>query len=123
MEQKTKLPHILLITTDQQRGRDCTGIDGHSILETPHLDQLANEGVYFPKAYTPCPVCIPARVVIMTGQSPYRTGYFWNTTKTMTFTETLARILGRQGLSDAACRQGALFSASGADGIRQHDYQ
>ena len=96
MGEKTKLPHVLLITTDQQRG-DCTGIDGHSILETPHLDQLANEGVYFPKAYTPCPVCIPARVAIMTGQSPYRTGYFWNTTKPMTFTETLARILGRLG--------------------------
>ena len=93
---KTKPPHVLLITTDQQRG-DCTGIDGHSILETPHLDQLANEGVYFPKAYSPCPVCIPARVVIMTGQSPYRAGYFWNTTKPMTFTETLASILGRLG--------------------------
>ena len=96
MAEQGKLPHILLITTDQQRG-DCTGIDGHAILETPHLDQLANEGVYFPKAYSPCPVCIPARVVMMTGQSPFNTGYFWNSTRPMTQRETLPRILGRLG--------------------------
>ena len=96
MAEQGKLPHILLITTDQQRG-DCTGIDGHAILETPHLDQLANEGVYFPKAYSPCPVCIPARVVMMTGQSPFNSGYFWNSTRPMTQRETLPRILGRLG--------------------------
>jgi arylsulfatase len=89
-------PNIVLITTDQQRG-DCTGIDGHPILETPHLDQLANEGVYFPLAYSPCPVCVPARMVIMTGKSPYNTGYFSNSSKQLEVQHTLPSVLGRLG--------------------------
>jgi arylsulfatase len=89
-------PHIVLITTDQQRG-DCTGIDGHPFLETPHLDQLANEGVYFSRAYSPCPVCVPARMVMMTGLSPHHSGYFSNTGKKLENEETLPRALGRLG--------------------------
>lgn len=85
-------PNILLITTDQQRG-DCTGIDGHPILETPHLDQLANEGVYFPRAYTPCPVCVAARMSIMTGRSPYNTGFFGNSSTPLDIEATLPRRL------------------------------
>lgn len=61
-------PNLLLIMTDQQRG-DCLGIDGHPVLQTPYLDNLAAEGVRFRKAYTACPVCIPARRTIMTGQT------------------------------------------------------
>lgn len=89
-------PNIVLITTDQQRG-DCTGVDGHPLLETPHLDQLANEGVYFPRAYSPCPVCVPARMIMMTGQSPHNVGYFSNSSQTLQQTETLPRLLGRLG--------------------------
>ena len=89
-------PNIVLITTDQQRG-DCTGIDGHPILETPHLDQLANEGVYFSRAFSPCPVCVPARMVIMTGKSPYNTGYFSNSSKQLETKNTLPSVLGRLG--------------------------
>jgi arylsulfatase len=96
MADQPQRPHILLITTDQQRG-DCTGIDGHPILQTPHLDQLANEGVYFSRAYSPCPVCVPARMVIMTGQSPHRVGYFGNSGHGLAERETLPRQLGRLG--------------------------
>lgn len=96
MAEQPELPHIVLITTDQHRG-DCTGIDGHPILETPHLDQLANEGVYFSRGYSPCPVCVPARMAIMTGQSPYKTGYFSNSSQSLAETETLPRILGGLG--------------------------
>lgn len=88
----TDKPNILLITTDQQRG-DCTGVDGHPILETPHLDQLANEGVYFTKGYTPCPVCVAARMAIMTGRSPFDTGYFSNSSVPLGIEATLPRRL------------------------------
>lgn len=64
-----KRPHILLITTDQQRA-DCLGINGNRFLETPNLDHLASTGVNFSKAYSTCPVCIPARRTLLTGQSP-----------------------------------------------------
>lgn len=67
-------PNILLITSDQQRA-DCLGIERseHPVM-TPHLDQLADEGVRFSRAYSDCPLCIPSRTTIMTGRTAYRHG-------------------------------------------------
>ncbi len=41
---------------------------------TPHMDQLAREGVRFDSAYSDCPMCIPARKTIMTGRCAYTHG-------------------------------------------------
>lgn len=57
-------PNILLITTDQQRG-DAMGCDGNPAIMTPHMDLLAFEGTRFTRAYSDCPICIPARATIM----------------------------------------------------------
>ncbi len=61
-------PNLLLITTDQQRG-DCLGINGNRRIETPNLDHLASRGVNFTRGYSTCPVCIPARRTLLSGQS------------------------------------------------------
>lgn len=65
--------NILLILTDQQRF-DTIGALGNSIIRTPAIDSLVKRGVAFTRAYTPCPVCVPARYSMMTGQMPHRTG-------------------------------------------------
>ena len=70
-------PNILLVMTDQHRG-DCLGIEGHPVLQTPHLDAVAAEGVRFTKAYSACLVCIPARRTLMTGQRPATHGTLMN---------------------------------------------
>lgn len=62
-------PYILLIQADQHRA-DCLGAAGHPLLQTPHLDRLAREGVRFDHAFTPIPVCVPARVSLAHGQWP-----------------------------------------------------
>ena len=59
-------PNILLIHTDQHR-YDCLGAHGHPLVQTPNLDQLANEGVNFAHAFTPSPICVPARTSLLTG--------------------------------------------------------
>ena len=59
-------PHLLLITTDQQRG-DCLGCEGHPAVETPYIDQMAENGSRFRHAYTSVPSCTPARAGIITG--------------------------------------------------------
>ncbi len=41
--------------------------------ETPHIDQLAAEGMKFNQAYAACAVCSPSRAAILTGQYPART--------------------------------------------------
>jgi len=59
-------PNILFVTSDQHRAHDL-GCAGHPCIRTPHLDQLAFEGIRFESAYTDCPVCIPARTTMITG--------------------------------------------------------
>ncbi len=70
---KTCRPNIILITDDQHRG-DTLGFMGHPCVRTPHLDQLAFEGVSFRNAYSTCPVCIPARTSLITGIEAHEYG-------------------------------------------------
>ncbi len=62
-------PNLLLICTDNQR-RDSLGCYGSRLGNTPHLDQLAAEGVVCDEAYTASPVCGPARCSLITGLHP-----------------------------------------------------
>ncbi|MCC6418007.1 MAG: sulfatase-like hydrolase/transferase [Gemmataceae bacterium] len=66
-------PNLLLITTDQQRW-DATGATGPSFLRTPHFDHLCREGVRFDRAYSDCPMCVPARMTLLTGRHAHRHG-------------------------------------------------
>jgi arylsulfatase len=68
-----KRPHLLLISTDQQRG-DCLGCDGHPVVETPYIDELAEGGTHFRHAYTSVPSCTPARAGIITGMDQWNHG-------------------------------------------------
>lgn len=62
-------PNILLVVADQHRG-DCLGIEGHPVLQTPHLDFLGGTGAHFRRGYSESPTCIPARRTLMSGQAP-----------------------------------------------------
>jgi arylsulfatase A-like enzyme len=66
-------PNLILITTDQQRG-DCLGCDGHPCVETPYIDELAEQGARFTNAYTAVPSCTPARACILTGMDQWNHG-------------------------------------------------
>ncbi|MGG1639031.1 sulfatase family protein [Paenibacillus sp. NRS-1760] len=64
--------NILFLFTDQQR-YDTIEAHGNPIIKTPALNQLVETGVTFTRAYSSCPVCVPARYAMMTGQLPHRT--------------------------------------------------
>jgi arylsulfatase len=70
-------PNILHIFTDQQRG-DTIAALGNPVIRTPNLDRLCAEGTAFTNAYTPDPVCVPARCSMIYGQYPHRTGCYEN---------------------------------------------
>ncbi len=55
-----KKPNILLVFTDQQRFDTIEAL-GNPIIKTPVLNSLVENGTAFTRAYTPCPVCVPAR--------------------------------------------------------------
>ena len=67
-------PNLVFIVADQWRG-DCLGVaqSRHPVM-TPHLDQIAAEGVHFRQAYADCPVCMPQRATMLTGQTATRFG-------------------------------------------------
>ena len=70
-------PNVLFLLTDQWRG-DCLGADGNDHILTPVMDGLAAEGVRFSHAYSTCPVCVPARRSILSGQYPEHHGADFN---------------------------------------------
>ena len=59
-------PNILLITTDQHNA-DHLGCAGNPVVRTPHIDALAREGAFCSQAFTPLPICTPARTSLFTG--------------------------------------------------------
>ena len=66
-------PNILFIMTDQQKAT-ASHLYGNTFCQTPSMERLANEGVLFEYAFTPHPLCVPARVSVWTGQYPHSHG-------------------------------------------------
>ena len=62
-------PNIILIYTDQQHA-NMMSCAGNPHLNTPAMDYLAENGMRFTRAYTVNPVCVPARIGMMTGRFP-----------------------------------------------------
>jgi arylsulfatase A len=64
-------PNVVLMLVDDLGWTDlaCQGSKFH---ETPHLDQLARDGMRFTEAYAACTVCSPTRAAVLTGKSPAR---------------------------------------------------
>lgn len=60
-------PNIIFIMADDMGYADA-GAYGQKIIKTPHIDQLAHEGMRFTQCYSGSSVCAPARSVLMTGQ-------------------------------------------------------
>ncbi len=90
-------PNIILCMTDDQGWGD-TGYNGHPVLRTPHLDQMANEGIRFERFYSAAPVCSPTRGSCLTGRHPYRYGIFTANKGHMKKNEvTLAEVLKTKG--------------------------
>lgn len=66
-ESAPTLPNIIYILADDL-GYGDLGAYGQIMIETPHLDALAANGIRFTRHYTGSPVCAPARSVLLTGR-------------------------------------------------------
>lgn len=65
-------PNIVIVMADDMGYGDISPFDGW--IETPHLDQLAEEGVRFTHFYASGPVCSPTRAGLLTGRYQQRAG-------------------------------------------------
>ena len=91
-----KHPNIVLIVADQL-GAMFLPTYGHGVVRTPHIDSLAERGVTFENAYSPSPLCAPARATLMSGLLPGTTGVYDNAAEFPSSIPTFAhylRVLG-----------------------------
>ncbi len=78
--------NILMIVTDQQ-ALHAVSCYGAPVCQTPHIDVLAQDGIRFTRAYTPCALCTAARASILTGLYPHHHGAMFNTKTLSPFDE------------------------------------
>ncbi len=69
-----KKTNILFLLADDLGWADLSS-NGSRFYETPNIDQLAIDGMFFTDAYAASPVCSPTRNSILTGKYPARTGH------------------------------------------------
>ena len=89
-------PHILLVMVDQLAAPFLRAY-GHHVTKTPTIDRLAAEGVVLENAYTPSPLCAPARASFMTGLLPSKTGVYDNSAEFPSSIPTFAHYLRLEG--------------------------
>lgn len=75
-------PNIIFLLTDDQCW-DTLGCYGNTIIHTPNIDALSNDGMTFDRAFVTSSICAPNRACILTGQYAARHG-MWEFDKSLT---------------------------------------
>ncbi len=93
-------PNILILFAEQHRG-DCLSSAGHPVLMTPNMDHIGGQGTRFTSAYSTCPVCVPARRSLISGQFPFTHGARTNVNTEWEIHNTLAQTMRGNGYQTA----------------------
>jgi N-acetylglucosamine-6-sulfatase len=95
-------PNVVFVLTDDQRW-DAISLAGNSQvpLQTPNIDRIGREGVYFRRAFATTALCSPSRASILTGQYAHVHGVTNNFTEFPATTETWPLLLQRAGYETA----------------------
>ena len=80
---QTSRPNIIVILADDMRA-GVTGYEGHPIIKTPNIDNLAANGTVFNKGFATSAVCTPSRTNLLTGLYERRHGINFNSDSSMT---------------------------------------
>src|SRR5262245_31101219 len=94
-------PNVLVIVADDLAGR-LAGVGGEPHAKTPNIDRLAEQGVWFSRAYCNSPVCTPSRQSFLTGKLPHEIGVTQLKTALKPDVSTLAKRLAAAGYDTAA---------------------
>ena len=92
----TKHPNILFFLSDQHNPR-FVGYGGDTVVRTPALDRLADEGTAFSNAYCQNPLCVPSRASLITGRYSRNIGIYDNQDILEANCVTLPRHFARAG--------------------------
>jgi arylsulfatase A-like enzyme len=98
-------PNVVVLFPDQLRAQSLRlyGNKGYSEdqIETPNIDRLAASGLTLDNAFSNCPVCTPARAMLVTGRYPQSTGHLINSTRTRHSEISIADAFSHQGYETA----------------------
>ena len=102
-----KRKNVLLILSDQQRWDTVSAYGANEICRTPHIDELAREGMKFTNAFTTSAICAPSRASLMTGLYAHRHGVIDNFTDIKEGTPLLGELLRICGKVACVAQPGA----------------
>lgn len=99
-KENTTRPNIIFIMTDDHA---CQAISayGSKLLQTPHIDELAQEGMLFQHAFVTNSICSPSRAVALTGKLSHLNGVRDNLDVFDSAQVTFPKILRQQGYQTA----------------------
>ncbi len=66
-------PNIIVIMADDHAQLAISAYDG-SLIDTPNIDRLADEGILFSSSFVTNSICAPSRAVLLTGKYSHRNG-------------------------------------------------
>lgn len=104
----TRRPNILWLFSDQHRA-DTIGAAGHPVVKTPNLDRLISSGSVFERVYCQGPLCVPARVSLLTERYVRDHGAFENDYPARTDLPTMVQAVRDAGYHTAAIGKMHLF--------------
>ena len=91
-----KKPNVIFVFTDDQRYNSLS-MTGDKITQTPNIDQLAKEGVFFNNAYITSPICGPSRANMFTAQ--------WERRNKIGFTSVSKNIISSESFENSFMMQ------------------
>ncbi len=89
--------NILVVKADEHNPK-YSSVYGHPIVQTPHLARLAERGVVFESAYTPSPLCRPARSAYLAGRRVHQLQTYSNCSVIRRPAPSYGRLLASAGV-------------------------
>ena len=82
-------PNIVFIFSDDHAWQSISAYnEPRNLLQTPHLDRIANEGMRFNRCLVPNSICGPSRATILTGKYSHLNGFYNNSNSRFDGTQT-----------------------------------
>ena len=95
-QENASKPNILVILGDDMACTELSCYGGQNLV-TPHIDQLASEGVRMTNNYASCAMSVPIRASLYTGLYPVRNGSFRNHKATFTDVKSVTHYMSDLG--------------------------
>lgn len=105
-----KRPNIIYMMSDDHAYQAISAY-GYGLNKTPHIDQLANSGMLFTRAFVTNSICGPSRAVMLTGKHSHLNGFKDNHSTFDGSQQTIAKILHNNGYQTAVIGKWHLISS------------